>query len=705
MRATLPRTITGTFHLVFLVLLIPLILAVTAGSADRESIEAFHAAAGSGDLAAVRDMLVRDEGLLEAKNAGGSTPLHTAAQAGQLEVVEVLVAEGARVDSGDNENTTPLGVAALGGHLEVVDFLIARGADPLAADDNLSTPFHWATYYGHLDVARRLVDLGADVHAVKANGSNAMHGPAYTGHLETVEFLVGLGCEIDLQNQRGFTPLLLAAFRGNNDVLTYLIDAGADTGIWNDWQSLLHLAAISGNLETVKIVVATGADVNARTGEASTALIPAIGSENPEVVAYLLDSGADPNLGWPSGFSPLQFAVNVGNREIAELLIRGGADVNAEDEDSRTPLSMAVREGNTELAGILVAAGARVNGKDPYFGRTPLHITAAAGNSELAGILLANGAAVDATDTENCTALDLAMRYGNRDVAELLEARGGRSNKNVENYGHCQLLESTLEKGEALMWYTGHCGWVVKTRNHLLIFDYWNQGTDPASPSLANGHINTDEIGDFDVTVFVTHEHRDHFDSTIFDWQGEVDRIRYVYGFRPETLPQYRQTPYNGPAYEYIGPRENTTLGGMKISTIEANDAGVGFLVEVDGITLYHAGDHAGWAEGEKQGYLDEIDYLAGFAGDIDVAFVNVTGCHAHNPDALREGTYYTLEKLRPRTVVPTHAGGSEHRYVQAIEQAAEDGIEIPYACPKCRGDRFVYNGGTIRQDMRDASS
>ncbi len=143
----------------------------------------------------------------------------------------------------------------------------------------------------------------------------------------------------------------------------------------------------------------------------------------------------------------------------------------------------------------------------------------------------------------------------------------------------------------------------------------------------------------------------------------------------------------------------------MNISTIRANDAGVGFLVEVDGVVLYHAGDHAGWAEGEKQGYLDEIDYLAGLGVEIDIAFINVTGCHAHNPDALREGSYYTLEKLSPRVVIPTHAGGNEHRYMQAIERAAEDGIEVPYACPKCSGDRFVYSGGTIRQDLRDASS
>ena len=705
MKAVLPRTITGTFHLMFLVLVIPLVLAVTAGSADRESIDSFHAAAGAGDVDAAERLLREDDSLLEAKNAAGSTPLHTAAQAGQLEVVRLLVAGGADVDAGDNENTTPLAVAAIGGHLDVIEFLIAQGADPLAADINLATPFHWTTYNGHMEVARRLIELGADIHAVKTNGSNALHGPAYMGHPEMVEFLVGKGIDVNLQNQYGYTPLLLAAVRGHNEVLTFLIDAGADPAVWNDWQSPLHLAARSGNLETVKIIMSTGADPNARTEEASPAIIGAIDSQNPEMVAYFIDNGADPNLGWASGHSPLHYAVRVGNREIVEILLSEGAEVNALDDDGRAPLDMAIREGNTDLAGLLVTAGAGVNGKDQYFGKTPLHMAATTGNEELVGILLANGAGVNDRDGEGYTALDLAMRYGHREVAELLEASGAASAKKVENLGHCQLLESTLDKGEAIMWYTGHCGWVVKTRNHVLVFDYWNQGADPAGPCLANGHIDPAEIGDLNVTVFVTHEHRDHFDTTIFDWESQMDRIRYVYGFRPEATAQYRQSPYNGPRYEYIGPRESKSLAGMKISTIAANDAGVGFLVEVDGIKLYHAGDHAGWAEGERQGYIDEIDYLAGFAGEIDMAFVNVTGCHAHNPDALREGTYYTLNKLSPRVVIPTHAGGNEHRYVQAIEQAAEDGIEIPYACPKSRGDRFIYSAGTIRLDMRDSSS
>ena len=705
MKGILPRTVSGTFHLVVLILVVPLVLAIAAGGADRESIQAVHDAAGAGDVEALKALLEEDEGLLEARNAGGGTPLHTASQAGMLDVVEFLASRGADVEAGDNENTPPLQVASLGGHIDVVEFLIAEGADPLSADDFGMTALHWAAYNNHVNIAELMLGLGAPLDAQKANGSTPLHGAAYGGHSDMVELLVAGGAELDIQNEFGYTPLLSALSRGHVGIAEFLIDKGADMNVWADWQSALHLAAVSGNIEAVELVISKGVDVNARLENSVTAMIPAIWSENIEIITLLLDKGTDVNESSSGGYTLLHRTVTQGNREIVEEFIRRGAGVNAETEQGISPLDLAVSEGNAEIAGILIKAGAKVNDKDPYFGRTPLHVASAYGNTALTGLLLANGSSMNEKDEEGCTALDLAARYGHRDVAGLLEAKGARAGRKVENYGYCGLLGKTLDEGEALLWYTGHCGWAIKTRNHFLVFDYFNRGADPASPCLANGHINAEEIGDLDVTVFVTHEHGDHFDTTIFDWESQVDRITYVYGFRPEDLPQYRQARYNGPDYEYVGPRESATVGSLKISTIRANDAGVGFLVEVDGITLYHAGDHAGWAEGEKQGYLDEIDYLADIAGNIDMAFLNVTGCHAHNPDALREGTYYTIDKLSPRVVIPTHAGTREHAYAEAVEKAAEDGIKTAYVCPMCRGDRFVYNDGAMRQDVRESSS
>jgi hypothetical protein len=118
----------------------------------------------------------------------------------------------------------------------------------------------------------------------------------------------------------------------------------------------------------------------------------------------------------------------------------------------------------------------------------------------------------------------------------------------------------------------------------------------------------------------------------------------------------------------------------------------------VDGLNIYHAGDHAGWREGEKEGFTREIDYLAQHITELDLAFLNVTGCHAHGKEPLKEGTLYTLARLKPRIMIPTHAGDREYVYREAAEEAVREGITIPVVRPENRGDWLIYRNGQIDQ-------
>ena len=266
-----------------------------------------------------------------------------------------------------------------------------------------------------------------------------------------------------------------------------------------------------------------------------------------------------------------------------------------------------------------------------------------------------------------------------------------------ENYGRSPLLDEQVRSGEATLWYLGHCGWAVKTEEHFLIFDYWNgTGGDPATPCITNGHIDPAEIPDENVYVFVTHEHGDHYDQVINEWGGTLDDLTYVYGFRPELTPQFRAAGYDGPGYEYVGPREYREIDDLKIRTIRANDAGVGFLIDVDGLLLYHAGDHAGWADGEREGFFDEIDYLTPYTDGLDLAFLNVTGCHSHDPERLLAGNVYTLEAMNPNVLIPTHAVNREYVYRRAAEELAAEGALTRVCCPMNRGDNYFYDGETM---------
>jgi L-ascorbate metabolism protein UlaG (beta-lactamase superfamily) len=94
------------------------------------------------------------------------------------------------------------------------------------------------------------------------------------------------------------------------------------------------------------------------------------------------------------------------------------------------------------------------------------------------------------------------------------------------------LLAADMEEGAATVWYLGHAGWAVKTRDHLLIFDYWESLERPRQASLANGFIDAAEIADQRTIVFVTHQHADQYDPKIFQWADTVPDITYVFGWK-----------------------------------------------------------------------------------------------------------------------------------------------------------------------------
>ena len=94
---------------------------------------------------------------------------------------------------------------------------------------------------------------------------------------------------------------------------------------------------------------------------------------NLNKIKRLIASGADVDAKDKYGYTPLHLAVRGDNIEIAKLLIVSGADVRAYSDNGFTPLHEAVFCDNIELAKLLIASGADVEAKDRPLGRTPLY--------------------------------------------------------------------------------------------------------------------------------------------------------------------------------------------------------------------------------------------------------------------------------------------------------------------------------------------
>jgi ankyrin repeat protein/L-ascorbate metabolism protein UlaG (beta-lactamase superfamily) len=594
--------------------------------------------------------------------------IHDAARSGDLAKVQALVAKDPQaVNSLDELGQSPLHLAAAGGHRDVVDLLIAKGAD---------------------------------LKAVCRDGRNLLHSAAAGGLVGLMERLVKAGFPVDRPDRYGRTPLLKAAEGGSDAAAEFLLSRGANV-MSRDYydQTPLHEAAFSGNLRLLDILVKHGAEVDARNQEGSTPLLYVSQAGRAEVIDWLLDHGAKLDVRNKFNETPLTFPLGNGLQQLVEklwpraealkdrdllekyplhriaylgivqaaaFLLGKGLPIDLQDESGRTPFQRAAQGGSLDIARMLLDKGAKVDAPDPE-GSTPLHLAVKKGQTGMVRFLLLKGADPGAKDGQGRAPLDLAGGYSYPDIEAILRDTGSKPTPGIEPHDVPTLLAKPLKDGEAIVWSLGHCGFAVKTRSRLLIFDYFSGGwPSPIQPSLANGFVDPEEIKDLEVVVFVTHAHGDHFDPVILSWRPTVKNITYVFGWNA------RQ---GGRSIDMPAPRAKTTVNGMAVFTVnDEHDTvpEVAYLVKVDGLAICHAGDYIGPIDS----YKADMDYLLAKAGTVDLAFI---------------GQFKQAESLRSRVVFPIHAANREYMYGAFAREAAEKNLPSRVICPENKGDRFKF--------------
>jgi L-ascorbate metabolism protein UlaG (beta-lactamase superfamily) len=122
----------------------------------------------------------------------------------------------------------------------------------------------------------------------------------------------------------------------------------------------------------------------------------------------------------------------------------------------------------------------------------------------------------------------------------------------------------------------------------------------------------------------------------------------------------------------------------------------VAFLVEVDGITLFHSGDHGSTRDELNLQFKENVDYLADLDLQVDFAFLSIFG--RRGGGIVNRGDLYTIERLRPGITFPMHRGGAEDAYRDWARAVTDTrpGTEIRF--PSRRGEVFIYEDGRIRR-------
>jgi uncharacterized protein len=238
----------------------------------------------------------------------GDTALNWTTFWGDEAIAGMLLAR--HVDATISGHGNALQVALRRGHQKLVerytDYLGLR--QPVSAKD---LPLFEAVAAGDEAKLRAALAGGADVNAEDSTGRAALGLAARIGNVKMIEALVAAGARLESEDPIGYTPLMEAARDGRVDAATKLIDLGADVAHRSQKSGLsltaLHLATAGGHGDLVRLLVARGADINARDSELATALMWAT-NQQPALAVQLVQMGADPDIASDTGETPRALA-------------------------------------------------------------------------------------------------------------------------------------------------------------------------------------------------------------------------------------------------------------------------------------------------------------------------------------------------------------------------------------------------------------
>jgi ankyrin repeat protein len=457
---------------------------------EEDKLDPLLRATAAGDMTVLQQLLAELGSSAFDADCSGWTALHAAADSGQAQVVELLLAAGAGVNAAaeydpdwehlqntSGQGETPLLLAALAGHTAVVQQLLAAGADVHAADIDGCTALHIAVEAGDSQLVQLLLDAGADVNAVNADNETPLHLAAEQDDVLILRQLLTAGAAADeAGGSYNATPLHYAALQGQLSTARELLTARADPTAQADISGLQHCltplqlaarhghpdlvllllsgahapskkrkeelcsalcdAITHGNVPCASLLIAAGALSTAKQQEA--AMLAAIESRDSDAVQQLVRAGVSPNI-IVSGQPALHLAASERccNTAMLQQLLAAGAALTALDSQGRTALMSAVLSNDPRVVKVLLAAAEEAGGAAAVKaalntpdkdGNTALHFAATAGNAggSMVKLVLAAGADPDAAGKNQRTALHTATNGNHLQLMHQLLAAGAQ---------------------------------------------------------------------------------------------------------------------------------------------------------------------------------------------------------------------------------------------------------------------------------------
>jgi ankyrin repeat protein len=419
---------------------------------------------------------------LNAPGVDGTPALHWLVRVDDLETARRLIRAGADVSKPNRYGITPMSLASANGHAEMIALLLEAGADANTTDQTGETALMTATKVGNIDAVRTLLDHGAKVDTRDpAFQQTALMMAVRENHPDVVKLLIDRGAQVNVQTRTGPTPNWILPNsvpgfgHGIGIVRGGLPDRGSRYLIPGALTPLLY-AARDGRVESAKILLAAGAEIEHADANGITPLLMAIANNHIEMARYFIDRGANVKAVDWYGRTPLWAAVETRNMdvdsstfengvdpapalELIKVILDKGVDVNARTKETppirrqmlrvtgdlswvdftgQTPFLRAALAADLDVMRLLLAHGA--DPKIPAFAGTTALMAAAgvnwvvdqttdggpAARLEAVKMCYDLGLGVNDTNSMGITALMGAANRGSDDIIQFLVSKGAR---------------------------------------------------------------------------------------------------------------------------------------------------------------------------------------------------------------------------------------------------------------------------------------
>ena len=373
-----------------------------------------------------------------------------AVETGNTTKLKEILDQGINVNHRYKDFTTLLVQAAVHGHIGCMELLKACGADELAVNDKGQNVLHLAVLAQQpealewlLTAYRSTKDETQGEHRRKANKT-----------LSISRLLVQQSV-LEASDRAGFKPIHTAAYHGMANMVTILLASGAEIEAKNNIGGTpLHVALHSDRFAEIgKILLSNGADPGAADAQGMTPLHRAAFAGNVDMIRMLVTAGAKRRSTYNHlGDLPIHTAVRKGHVPAIEALVTEGTDLEATTSFGDTLLHIAVLTNQCQVVEYLFQKEVNANpwsqsapaklddhGRMVYsnvlsrkarryqtHSTTPLHFACFAGNYEMAVLLLDHLALVNAATADGKSALMLAVESDDTNLVYLLLARGAK---------------------------------------------------------------------------------------------------------------------------------------------------------------------------------------------------------------------------------------------------------------------------------------